>query len=201
MTTVGDITLMLREVEAGREGALDKLMAVVYDDLKRTAAAHLRRQFGDRAEVITLEPAALVNESYMMLIRQRKAYDNRGQFFAIATRMMLRVLTDYRRKHQAAKRGGAVTRIKLVLDERQVADERHCRVDPIELEELAEALERLDSLDPAKAEVIKMRVVWGLRVPEIADSLGVSASTVERRWRFAKAWLADEFGLVDQEGR
>ncbi len=201
MTTVGDITLMLREVEAGREGALDKLMAVVYDDLKRTAAAHLRRQFGDRAEVITLEPAALVNESYMMLIRQRKAYDNRGQFFAIATRMMLRVLTDYRRKHQAAKRGGAVTRIKLVLDERQVADERHCRVDPIELEELAEALERLDSLDPTKAEVIKMRVVWGLRVPEIADSLGVSASTVERRWRFAKAWLADEFGLVDQEGR
>ncbi len=201
MTTVGDITLMLREVEAGREGALDKLMAVVYDDLKRTAAAHLRRQFGDRAEVITLEPAALVNESYMLLIRQRKAYDNRGQFFAIATRMMLRVLTDYRRKHQAAKRGGAVTRIKLVLDERQVADERHCRVDPIELEELAEALERLDSLDPAKAEVIKMRVVWGLRVPEIADSLGVSASTVERRWRFAKAWLADEFGLVDQEGR
>ncbi len=201
MTTVGDITLMLREVEAGREGALDKLMAVVYDDLKRTAAAHLRRQFGDRAEVITLEPAALVNESYMLLIRQRKAYDNRGQFFAIATRMMLRVLTDYRRKHQAAKRGGAVTRIKLVLDERQVADERHCRVDPIELEELAEALERLDSLDPAKAEVIKMRVVWGLRVPEIAESLGVSASTVERRWRFAKAWLADEFGLVDQEGR
>ena len=165
MTTVGDITLMLREVEAGREGALDKLMAVVYDDLKRTAAAHLRRQFGDRAEVITLEPAALVNESYMMLIRQRKAYDNRGQFFAIATRMMLRVLTDYRRKHQAAKRGGAVTRIKLVLDERQVADERQCRVDPIELEELAEALERLESLDPAKAEVIKMRVVWGLRVP------------------------------------
>jgi RNA polymerase sigma factor (TIGR02999 family) len=201
MTTVGDITLMLRAVEAGREGALDKLMDVVYADLKRMAAAYLHRQFGDRAELITLEPAALVNESYMMLIRQRKAYDNRGQFFAIATRMMLRVLVDYRRKHQAAKRGGAVTRIKLVLDERQVADDRQPRLDPIELEELAEALERLESLDPRKAEVVKMRVVWGLRVPEIAESLGVSASTVERRWRFAKAWLADEFGLVDQEGR
>ncbi len=193
--------MMLREVEAGREGALDKLMAVVYADLKRMAAGHLRRQFGDRAELITLEPAALVNESYMMLIRQRKAYDNRGQFFAIATRMMLRVLVDYRRKHQAAKRGGAVTRIKLVLDERQVADERLPRIDPIEVEELAAALERLESLDPRKAEVVKMRVVWGLRVPEIAESLGVSASTVERRWRFAKAWLADEFGLADQEDR
>ena len=198
MVTVGDITLMLREVEAGGEGALDKLMAVVYADLKRVAEAHLRRQFGDRAEVITLEPAALVNESFMMLIRQRKAYDNRGQFFAIATRMMLRVLVDYRRKHQAAKRGGAVTRIRLVLDERQVADERQRRVDPIELEELAEALERLESLDPPKADVVKMRVVWGLGVPEIAESLGVSVSTVERRWRFAKAWLADEFGLADQ---
>ncbi len=201
MTTVGDITLMLREVEAGREGALDKLMAVVYADLKRMAAGHLRRQFGDRAELITLEPAALVNESYMILIRQRKAYDNRGQFFAIATRMMLRVLVDYRRKHQAAKRGGAVTRIKLVLDECQVADERQQRLDPIELEELAEALEKLESLDPRNAEVVKMRVVWGLQVQEIAESLGVSESTVERRWRFAKAWLADEFGLADQEDR
>jgi len=193
-----DITRLLKDVHEGRGGALDDLMKAVYDDLQHVAERHMTQRFGHNLPGVTMEPAALVNESFMMLIRQRKAYDNRGQFFAIATRMMLRVLVDYRRKHQAAKRGGAVTRIRLVLDERQVAYERQRRLDPIELEELAEALKRLESLDPRKAEVVKMRVVWGLRVPEIAESLGVSASTVERDWRFAKAWLADQVGLMDR---
>ena len=198
MVGVGDITLLLREMETGRKGALDRLMAAVYSDLTQRAEIHLRKQFGDRAEAITLEPAALVNESFMKLIRQRKAYDNRGQFFAIATRLMLRVLVDYRRKRNAAKRGGADTHITLVLDERQVAEGPRRRLDLIEVEELTEALEKLESLDPRKAEVVKMRVVWGLSVPEIAESLGVSASTVERDWRFAKAWLADQVGLMDR---
>jgi RNA polymerase sigma factor (TIGR02999 family) len=173
-------------------------MTVVYADLKGMAETYLRKQFGNRAAVITLEPAALVNESFMLLIRQRKSFDNRGQFFAIATRMMLRVLVDYRRKHQAAKRGGADTHIQLVLDEHQVADGHQPRLAPIEIEELAEVLEKLESLDPRRAEVVKMRVVWGLSVSEIAESLGVSASTVERDWRFAKAWLADQVGLIDR---
>ncbi len=198
MAVVGEITFMLRAVEAGREGALEKLMTVVYADLKGMAETYLRKQFGNRAAVITLEPAALVNESFMLLIRQRKSFDNRGQFFAIATRMMLRVLVDYRRKHQAAKRGGADTHIQLVLDEHQVADGHQPRLAPIEIEELTEVLEKLESLDPRRAEVVKMRVVWGLSVQEIADSLGVSASTVERDWRFAKAWLADQVGLADR---
>ena len=200
MAEVGDITSMLREAEAGREGALDKLMAVVYADLERMAEIYLAKQFGDRAKVITLEPAALVNESFMLLIRQRKTYDNRGQFFAIATRMMLRVLVDYRRKHRAAKRGGAETHIRFVLDERRVADGRRRRLDPIEVEELAQILEKLESLDPRAAEVVKMRVVWGLNMPEIAESLGVSVSSAERDWRFAKAWLADQIGLTDRKG-
>ncbi len=85
MVGIGDITLLLREVETGREGALDRLMTLVYADLAQRAQVQLRKQFGDRAEAITLEPAALVNESFMKLIRQRKAYDNRGQFFAIVT--------------------------------------------------------------------------------------------------------------------
>ena len=195
MVGAGDITLLLREVETGRAGALDRLMAAVYSDLTQRAEIHLRKQFGDRAEAITLEPAALVNESFMKLIRQRKAYDNRGQFFAIATRLMLRVLVDYRRKRNAAKRGGADTHITLVLDERQVAEGSQRRLDLIEVEELTEALEKLESLDPRKADVVKMRVVWGLDITAIANSLDVSRSTVERDWRFAKAWLADE---VDQ---
>ena len=92
-----DITLLLRKMEEGEAGALDQLMRVVYDDLERMAASHLRRQFGERMGQLTLEPAALVNESFLRLIKQRKAYDNRGQFFAIATKVMLRVLMDYRR--------------------------------------------------------------------------------------------------------
>ncbi len=198
MAVEGDITFMLRDVEAGREGALEKLMTLVYADLKGMAETYLRKQFGNRAAVITLEPAALVNESFMLLIRQRKSFDNRGQFFAIATRMMLRVLVDYRRKHQAAKRGGADTHIQLVLDEGQIADGHQRRLDPIEVEELVEVLEKLESLDPRRADVVRMRVVWGLSVPEIAESLGVSASTVERDWRFAKAWLADQAELMDR---
>ena len=197
MVGAGDITLLLREVETGRAGALDRLMAAVYSDLTQRALIHLRKQFGDRAEAITLEPAALVNESFMKLIRQRKAYDNRGQFFAIATRLMLRVLVDYRRKRNAAKRGGADTHITLVLDERQVAEGSQRRLDLIEVEELTEALEKLESLDPRKAEVVKMRVVWGLDITAIANSLDVSRSTVERDWRFAQAWLADEVDQVD----
>ncbi len=200
MTTVGNITLILHDVEAGREGALDRLTALVYADLERVAEAHLRKQFGGRAKAITLEPAALVNESFMLLIRQRKTYNNRGQFFAIATRMMLRVLVDYRRKHRAAKRGGAETHIRFVLDERQVADGRRRRLDPIEVEELAQILEKLESLEPRAAEVVKLRVVWGLNMPEIAESLDVSLSAVERDWRFAKAWLADQIGLTDRKG-
>ncbi len=197
MVGVGDITLLLREMETGRKGALDRLMTAVYSDLTQRAEIHLRKQFGDRAEAITLEPAALVNESFMKLIRQRKAYDNRGQFFAIATRLMLRVLVDYRRKRNAAKRGGADTHITLVLDERQVAEGSRRRLDLIEVEELTDALEKLESLDPRKAEVVKMRVVWGLDIAAIADSLDVSRSTVERDWRFAKAWLAEEVDQMD----
>ncbi len=197
MVGIGDITLLLREVEKGRKGALDRLMTAVYADLAQRAQVHLRRQFGDRAEAITLEPAALVNESFMKLICQRKAYDNRGQFFAIATRSMLRVLVDYRRKRKAAKRGGADTHITLVLDEHQVAEGRQRRLDLIEVEQLTEALEKLESLDPRKADVVKMRVVWGLDITAIANSLDVSRSTVERDWRFAKAWLADEVDQMD----
>ena len=129
----------------------------------------------------------------MKLVRQRKAYDNRGQVFAIATRLMLRVLVDYRRKRKAAKRGGTDTHITLVLDERQVAEGRERRLDLIEVEELTEALEKLESLDPRKAEVVKMRVVWGLDITAIANSLDVSRTRVERDRPFDKACTAEEF--------
>ena len=88
MVSKNDITFLLRRIDEGETSALDDLMGVVYGDLERMAASHLRRQFGDHANQITMEPAALVNESFLKLIKQRKGFDNRGQFFAIATKLI-----------------------------------------------------------------------------------------------------------------
>jgi RNA polymerase sigma-70 factor (ECF subfamily) len=190
-----EITHLLEEVEGGSEEALDELMRVVYADLERLADKHLRRQFGAGAAAITLEPAALVNESFMKLIRQRTRYDNRGQFFAVATRLMLRVLIDYRRRRDAAKRGGR-SRIVLPLNERNIEGSDD-RPSGIEVEDLVAALDDLEKLDARKANVVRMRIVWGMSSEEIAESLDVSVSTVERDWRFAQAWLASEAGADD----
>ena len=197
MVAVGKITLLLREVEGGREGALDELMALVYAELERIARSYLRKHFGSRAEAITLEPAALVNESFLKLIQQRNRYDNRGHFFAIASRVMLRVLIDYRRQRAASMRGGGRTHITLVLDKQQIAEPER-RAGEIEVELLADALEKLEAVSPRRADVAKMRVIWGLNLRQVADSLDVSPSTVERDWRFAKAWLYEAVGLANQ---
>ena len=197
MATKNDITLLLRRIDHGEDGALQELMQVVYSDLERMAASQLRRQFGERVNQITMEPAALVNEAFLKLIKQRKGFDNRGQFFAIATKLMLRVLTEYRRKKFAAKRRGSpegTPRMTLALDlRRDDAVPAH----EVDIEELVHVLESLDRLDPRRAEIVKMRVVWSMTVPEVAELLEVSASSVDRDWRWAKAWMADELGLIN----
>ena len=170
-------------------------MALVYADLERMAGAYLRKHYGHRAQAITLEPAALVNESFLKLITQRNRYDNRGHFFSIVSRMMLRVLIDDRRRRDARVRGGGGTHITLAIDDHQVAG-REPRTDVIEVEQLADALEKLEGLSPRKADIVRMRVVWGLTLEQIATSLDVSPSTVDRDWRFSKAWLAEEVRLA-----
>ena len=197
MVAVGKITLLLREAEDGREGALDGLMALVYAELERMARSYLRKHFGSRAEAITLEPAALVNESFLKLIQQRNRYDNHGHFFAIASRVMLRVLIDYRRQRAASIRGGGRTHIALVLDEQQIAGSER-RTTGIDVERFAEALEKLEAVSPRRADVAKMRVIWGLNLRQVADSLDVSPSTIDRDWRFAKAWLSEAVSPASQ---
>ncbi len=195
MVAVGQITLLLRQVEGGREGALDELMALVYAELERMAGLYLRKHFGNRAQAITLEPAALVNESFLRLIRQRNRYDNSGHFFTIASKVMLRVLIDDRRRRNASMRDGGRSRITLVLDEQQIAG-RERRIPPIEIEQFTDALEKLEALSPRKADLVKMRVIWGLDLKQISESLDVSIATVSRDWRFAKAWLSEAVGLA-----
>lgn len=203
MIEPNQITLLLRRIDDGQSGAMDELMRAVHDDLERMAASHLRRQFGDRLDQITLEPAALVNEAFLKLIKQRKGFDNRGQFFAIATKLMLRVLTEYRRTKRAGKRGGAAAgnpmRITVAIDRRDIADPDQPQPEhEVEIDELGAVLDRLDAMDPQRAEIVKMRVVWGMTVPEIAHALNTSTSSVDRDWRWAKAWIADELGLTER---
>ena len=199
MERPGDITVLLRDVEVGRDGALDDLMELVYEDLEHIALKHLVRRFGQRANVVTMEPAALVNETFLRLIKQRKTYDNRGQFFAVATKVMLRVLVDYQRQRLAARRGGGRKRITLLLDGRPSPISGPGKATQIEIECLVKGLERLETLDQRQAEVVKLRVVWGLEIKEIAEALGMSPSTVKRDWRFARAWLMDEQSKMKQE--
>jgi RNA polymerase sigma factor (TIGR02999 family) len=186
-----DLTRMLQDVDAGHDGALDRLMETVYEDLRRIAERHLSERYGRGLAGVTLEPEALVNESFLRLIKQRNKYDNRGQFFAIATKVMIRVLVDYQRHRMAQKRGGDRKKMTLCLD-------RHGGLAPVEQEEqidvdvLVHCLDELEGLDARKADVVKMRVVWGLEMREIAAALDVSIATVERDWAFAKAWLARE---------
>ena len=190
MTQPGDITLLLEQVHEGEDGALDALMERVYADLQRVAERHMADRFGHGLPGVTLEPAALVNESFMKLILQRKKIDNHEQFFALATRIMLRVLIDYQRRRLALRRGGGARRVTLSFADptARVRDE----ADIIDVEALAEALEKLQDVDQRKADVVKLRVVWGLEMKDIATALDISLATVERDWAFAKAWLGRE---------
>ena len=194
MPACDDITRLLYAIDEGRPGAMDDLMEAVYVDLERVARRHMDRQFGRGLPGVTLEPAALVNESFLRLIKQRKKYGNRGQFFAIATKVMLRVLIDYQRQRRAVKRGGAHRRVTLSLE----GPAGSAPDTMIGVETLLEGLDRLESLDQRKADVVKLRVIWGLEMREIAAALDVSLATVERDWSFAKAWLAREAAAAGQ---
>ena len=177
---------------------MDELMRSVYADLERIAERHLAQRFGPGLPGVTLEPAALVNESFLRLIKQKKKFGNRGHFFAIATKVMMRVLLDYQRRRGAVRRGGDRGRITLNLDVHSpvgTAEEDR----GIEVECLAAALEQLEALDGRKADVVKLRVVWGLKMEEITEALGVSLATVERDWSFSRAWLARKAAALREQ--
>jgi RNA polymerase sigma factor (TIGR02999 family) len=181
------LTSVLRRVSDNQEGAIEELADLVYADLHAMAEAHMRREFGAHAAGVTLQPTALANDTLMKLIKQRQKFDNRGHFFAIATKMMLRVLMDYHRQRGAAKRGGSWVRVSLDPERDGGADEPDAEVPA-----LVKALEKLEKQYARKADVVKYRFLWGLSVAETAEALGVGPATVDRDWRFAKAWLAKE---------
>jgi RNA polymerase sigma factor (TIGR02999 family) len=180
-----DITELLLSWSGGDRDAPAKLMPLVYDELRRLARDHLRRERPGH----TLQPTALVNEVYLRLVDQRRvSWQTRAQFFGLAAQLMRHVLVDHARSRAAAKRGGPAH--KLSLDEACMAPEEVAA----ELVALDEALVRLAAVDERKSRVVEMRFFGGLSVEETAEALGVSDKTVMRDWRIAKVWLHRELG-------
>jgi RNA polymerase sigma factor (TIGR02999 family) len=171
---------MLQAWARGDKDAAERVFPLVYDQLRRLAARQLRRERRGH----TLQPTALVHEAYVRLAGQRAAeWPDRAHFFAMAARVMRHVLVDHARRNRAAKRGGSACRVS--LDEASPAGR------PLELEVVAldEALEELAALDPDQARIVELRFFAGMTVEEVAAALGVSAATVQRDWRTARAWL------------
>ena len=181
MSTPEGVTQLLIDWSRGDQAALDKLMPLVYSELRRLATNYLRRE----RQGHTLQPTALVNEAYLKLIDQRNAkWQNRAQFFGISAQLMRRILVDHARQHQAAKRGGSVQkRLSITSAEGLVKQPE------IDLLALNEALEELKKMDPQQERIVELKFFGGLSIEETAEVLGVGHATVERDWKMARAWL------------
>jgi RNA polymerase sigma factor (TIGR02999 family) len=176
----GEITQLLRDWRAGDRVALDRLMPIVQGELRRIARVHMR---GETRE-LTFQPTAIVNEVYLRLAQlQRMEWQDRVHFFAMASRLVRRVLVDAGRARRAGKRGRSLVRV--TLDEARLPDPKKTP----DVLALDEALTDLAALDERKARVVELRFFSGLSVEETAAVLSVSVETVFRDWRFAKIWL------------
>ena len=184
-----EVSRLLTAWGAGEPEASERLFRVVYAELRRLAAHHLRRERPGH----TLQTTALVHEAYLRLTGQKDVvWKNSGHFFAIAAQAMRRILIDHARRRRAARRGAGEPRSP--LDSVVLAVN-----DTVELLELDLALAKLERLDPREAQIVELRFFAGLSVPEVAMALGISVSTVERDWVTARAWLRRELaGSVDE---
>jgi RNA polymerase sigma factor (TIGR02999 family) len=175
-----EVTELLQAWSQGDVAARDRLFPLVYQELRRRASDRLRRERPGH----TLQATALVHEAYLRLLGQRApSWQNRSQFFAIASQMMRRILVDHARARRASKRQGQ--RIRLELNE-DVASSGPREVDLIALDQ---ALNDLTALDPRQGRMVELRFFAGLSHEEVAEVLGLSPATVKREWRVARAWL------------
>jgi RNA polymerase sigma factor (TIGR02999 family) len=181
MQPLENVTQLLIDWSKGDQSALDKLMPLVYSELRRLASNYLRRERQDH----TLQPTALVNEAYLKLIDQRSAkWQNRAQFFGVAAQLMRRILVDHAREHQALKRGGAdLERLSITSAEGLVKQPE------VDLLALNEALDELATMDQQQSRIVELKFFGGLSIEETAEALGVGHATVERDWKMARAWL------------
>jgi len=175
-----DVTLLLNKLAAGDQKAAAELVPLVYEELRELAARHLAHERPDH----TLQTTALVHEAYLKLAAQKAAkWQNRAQFFGVASQAMRRILVDYARGKQRIRRGGKQQKVS--LDDVSL-------VSPSRTEEVLavhESLSRLEALDSRQARIVELRYFGGLKVEEIAEVVGISAKTVMRELNVAKAWL------------
>lgn len=175
-----DITVLLAASSVGDRRAMDQLMPLVYDELRRLAQSYLRKERPGH----TLQGTALVHEAYLRLIDQKQVkWQNRAHFFAMASQMIRRILVDHERGHRAAKRGDGAH--KLSLDEAMGISGKT----DLDLLALDDALNDLARLDPAQSRIVELRFFGGLSIEETAEVAGLSTATVNREWSAARAWL------------
>lgn len=179
-TSPAEVTTLLNKLAQGDQSVITRLMPLIYNELHQRAAAYMR----DERAGHTLQPTALVHETYLKLVEQHRAsFKNRAHFMAVAAKLMRRILIDHARARLCSKRGGGQSpdswdealAIQINSQEKLLA--------------VNEALENLHVLDPRQEEIVEMRFFGGLTVEETAEALGVSVRTVEREWTVARAWL------------
>ena len=181
---MSDVTQILVAIEHGDPTAAERLLPLVYDELRKLAAAKLASEKPGQ----TLQATALVHDAYIRLVDLEKApqWDGRGHFFSAAAEAMRRILVDNARKKQSLRRGGSAKRLALEhLEPTAIAPDEN-------LLALDEALIRLEQLDKIKADLVKLRYFAGLTIPQAAKSLGISTTTANRYWTYARAWLHEE---------
>lgn len=184
----GEITVLLRRAQGGDRDAEERLIGKVYGELRKLAAAYLRRERSGHS----LQPTALVNEAYLRLAKlNRLNWQDRSHFFGVAAHVMRQILVDHARARLADKRGGGVGVVP--LDEALIFDKGQ----PTEIIALNEALERLQQRDPRVAKVVECRFFAGLSVEETSQALGIAPRTVKRDWHLGRAWLQKELRKPD----
>jgi RNA polymerase sigma factor (TIGR02999 family) len=182
-TPAQSVTQLLRKWSEGDKAALDQLMPIVYDELRRLAGRYLRRKGGGQS----LQPTALVHEAYVMLAAQINTHwDSRAQFYGLAAKIMRDILVDHARSRMAVKRGGGQLRVSLDQADRLGGEPA------VEILALDALLNELSAVYPQPARVVELRFFGGLTIEETAEVMGTSHATVERQWSFARAWLRRE---------
>ncbi len=183
---MSDVTRILDRAQSGDPKAVEELLPLVFEELRKLAAARMAQE----APGQTLQPTALVHEAWLRLVGEGpQRWNSRGHFFGAAAQAMRRILVDRARERQARRHGGGLVRVD--VDAVEVAapqsDERLLAVN--------EALQRFEAVDPAAAELVKLRCFIGLSMPEAAEALNIPLRSAERSWAYARAWLRREIGL------
>jgi RNA polymerase sigma factor (TIGR02999 family) len=188
---MNEVTRVLSAIEGGDPHAAEQLLPLVYQELRKLAAQKLAQEKPGQ----TLQATALVHEAYLRLVDTEKVqhWNSRGHFFAAAAEAMRRILVDQARKKKSRKRGGGLER--LPLEEVDI-----CAPQPaVDLLAVNDALERFERLDKSAADLVKLRYYAGLTLPQAAEALGLSCSTADRQWAYARAWLHAELRENDTE--